>query len=140
MSPIDARAPRFNQAVVAVALAAGFLLDLRVVVPVAALVLFLSALGLGPLLLFWRRVVAPRVGPPRDVEDPRPPRFAAAVGTAFLAASTLSFVAGASPLGWALALLVAALAGLAAATGICVGCEVYVFWRRRTGGGWAPLS
>ena len=140
MTPIDARAPRFNQAVVAVALAAGFLLDFRVVVPIAAVVLLLSALGVGPLLLLWRHAVAPRVSPPREVEDPRPPRFAAAVGTVFLAASAVFFAAGAPPLGWALALVVAALAGLAAATGICVACEVYVFWRGRTRGGWAPLS
>jgi hypothetical protein len=39
--------------------------------------------------------------------------------------------------GWVLALIVAALAGLAAATGICVGCEVYLFIARRRG---TPLA
>ncbi|MGI8794475.1 MAG: DUF4395 family protein [Acidimicrobiales bacterium] len=34
---------------------------------------------------------------------------------------------------WGLALIVAALAGLAASTGICVGCEVYLFLARRRG-------
>ena len=51
----------------------------------------------------------------------------------FLLVAALSFAADAVALGWALALIVAALAGLAAATGICVGCEVYLFLARRRG-------
>ena len=65
-------------------------------------------------------VIKPRLSPPSELEDPRPPRFAAAVGVAFLAGSTVAFAAGQSGVGWALALVVAALAGLAAVTGICV--------------------
>jgi hypothetical protein len=49
----------------------------------------------------------------------------------------MSFVAGNNVLGWALALIVAALAGLAAATGICVGCEIYLVVARRRG---VPLA
>ena len=36
-------------------------------------------------------------------------------------------------LGWALALIVAALAALAATTGLCVGCEAYLWVARRRG-------
>jgi hypothetical protein len=128
--PIDPRGPRFNQAVLATALLLGFAADARWVVPLFAGVLFLGAAfgpRYGPFLRFYAEVVRPRLRPPAELEDPRPPRFAAAVGVVFLAAATASFAAGAVGLGWALALVVAALAGLAATTGICVGCEVYLW-------------
>ena len=134
--PIDPRGPRFNQAVLTVALLAGFLLDARAVVPVFAAVLFLGAAfgpRYGPFLRLYAEVIKPRLAPPQDLEDPRPPRFAAAVGVVFLAAATIAFAAGAPGVAWALALVVAALAGLAAVTGICVGCEIYVLLARRLG-------
>jgi hypothetical protein len=134
--PIDPRGPRFNQAVLTAALLLAFLLDAKAVVPVFAVVLLLGAAfgpRYGPFLRLYAEVIRPRLAPPADLEDPRPPRFAAAVGVAFLTASTIAFAAGASGLGWALALVVAALAGLAAVTGICVGCEIYVLLARRRG-------
>jgi hypothetical protein len=134
--PIDPRGPRLNQAVLAAALLLGFVADIKVVAPVFAVVLLLGAAfgpRYGPVLRFYAQVVKPRLEPPLELEDPRPPRFAAAVGVAFLAAATLAFVAGASGLGWVLTLIVAALAGLAASTGICVGCEVYLLLARRRG-------
>ncbi|HET9557877.1 MAG TPA: DUF4395 domain-containing protein [Actinomycetota bacterium] len=138
--PIDPRGPRTNQAVLAVALLAGFLADWRPVVPIFAVVLLLGAAfgpRYGPVLRFYADVVKPRLGPPAELEDPRPPRFAAAVGVAFLLAASLTFLAGAPGLAWSLALVVAALAGLAAVTGICVGCEVYLWLARLRG---RPLS
>jgi len=134
--PIDPRGPRFNQAVLTVALLGAFLLDARVVVPVFAVVLFLGAAfgpRYGPFLRLYAEVIKPRLAPPADLEDPRPPRFAAAVGVVFLVAATAAFAAGASAVGWGLALVVAALAGLAAVTGICVGCEIYLLVARRLG-------
>ena len=133
---IDPRGPRFNQGTITVLLLAGFLLDWRPVVPIIGLVLLLGATfgpRYGPFLRLYADVIKPRLSPPSELEDPRPPRFAAAVGVAFLVASTLAFAAGQFGLGWALALIVAALAGLAATTGICVGCEVYLFLARRRG-------
>ena len=134
--PIDPRGPRFNQAVLTVGLLGAYLLDWQVVVPGFAVVLFLGAAfgpRYGPFLRFYADVVKPRLAPPADLEDPRPPRFAAAIGVGFLTAATLAFVAGATTVGWVLALVVAALAGLAAVTGICVGCEVYVLLARWRG-------
>jgi hypothetical protein len=133
-APIDPRGPRTNQAVLAGALALGFLLDLRVVVPVFALVL-LSGAAFGPrwspVMRLYSAVIRPRIGPPSHLEDPRPPRFAAAVGVAFLAAATVAFAAGAATVGWVLALIVAVLAALAATTGLCVGCELWLAVARR---------
>jgi len=132
-APIDPRGPRFNQAVLTVALLAGFAADLRWVPPVFAVVLFLGAAfgpRYGPFLRLYAEVVRPRLRPAAELEDSRPPRFAAAVGVVFLAGATVAFAAGAVDVGWALTLIVAALAALAAGTGICVGCEMYV-WAAR---------
>lgn len=134
--PIDPRGPRFNQAVLTVALLVGFLLDARVVVPVFAVVLLLGAAfgsQYGPFLRIYAEFIKPRLAPPTELEDPRPPRFAATIGVGFLGAATLAFLAGSATVGWSLALVVAALAGLAATSGICVGCEVYLFLARRRG-------
>lgn len=121
---------------VAALLLISFVLDAPVVVPTVAVVLLSGAvLGprWGPFLRLYSELIRPRLAPPAELEDPRPPRFAAAVGVVFLAASTVAFIAGNSAVGWALALVVAVLAGLAAATGICVGCEVWLFVARRRG-------
>lgn len=134
--PIDPRGPRFNQAVLTVALLAGFVADARPVVPAFAVVLLLGAAfgpRYGPFLRLYADFVRPRLAPPAELEDPRPPRFAAAVGVVFLSAATVAFAAGAVGLGWGLALVVAALAGLAATTGLCVGCEIYLLLARRRG-------
>lgn len=136
LRPIDPRGPRFNQGVLTVALLGGFAADLRLVVPVFAVVLLLGAAfgpRYGPFLRFYTEVIKPRLRPPAELEDPRPPRFAAAVGVVFLGGATVAFAAGAAGLGWALAVVVAALAGLAATTGICVGCEMYLAFARRRG-------
>ncbi|HET7720837.1 MAG TPA: DUF4395 domain-containing protein [Acidimicrobiales bacterium] len=133
-TPIDPRGPRFNQGVLTVALLAGFLLDVEAVAPVFAAVLALGAAfgpRYGPFLRLYAEVVRPRLAPPAALEDPRPPRFAATVGTVFLAGATLAFLAGAGALGWGLVLVVAALAGLAAVTGVCIGCELWLLVARR---------
>jgi len=134
--PIDPRGPRFNQAVLAAALLGGFLFDWRPVVPLFAAVLFLGAAfgpRYGPFLRLYAEVVKPRLAPPIALEDPRPPRFSAVVGVVVLTLAGLAFLAGSVGVGWALALLVAALAGLSATTGICVGCEIYLLAARRRG-------
>src|SRR5207302_3986119 len=103
--PIDPRGPRFNQAVLTVALLAGYLFDWRPVVPIFAVVLLLGAAfgpRYGPFLRLYAEVIRPRLSPPAAMEDPRPPRFAAAVGVLFLAAACVAFLAGVPGLAWAL--------------------------------------
>lgn len=133
-APIDPRGPRFNQTVLAIALLVGFLADWRPVVPGLALVLLSGAAfgpKYGPFLALYAKVIRPRLGPPHEMEDPRPPRFSAALGVAVLGAGSLGFLAGHPGVGWGLALVVAALAALSAATGICVGCEMYLLVAKR---------
>ena len=121
---------------IALALALGFVVDWEPIVPAVATVLALGA-AFGPrfglFLAIYAQAIRPRLGPPAELEDPRPPRFAATVGALVLAASTVAFMAEAEIVGWVLAMIVAFLAGLAATTGICVGCQIYLLVARRRG-------
>ena len=141
---VDPRQPRLGQAVTGAVLLAGFLLDAPAVLPILTVVLAGASL-LGPrfnlyahlfALLRRRRVF----GPPRELEEAAPPRFANTLGFAFLLVATAAWFAFDPPLAggwiaWGLALLVSALALLAATTGLCVGCELYVVTRRLATGG-----
>ena len=132
---IDARGPRTNQAVIGSLALLAFVFDLDWLVGVLALQLALGlALGRRFCLpcLFYFELIQPRLGEGR-IEDARPPRFANMVGLLFLGAATVAFVAGLPGLGWALALVVAVLALLAAASGLCVGCEAYLWLARLRG-------
>jgi len=132
---IDARAPRFNQAVVGLVSLAAVLTGWWWLL---ALLAFQLALGLTlgrrfclPCLVYFE-VVQPRLGE-GPVEDARPPRFANMVGVAFLTAASAAYLAGQRGVGATLGGIVAALALLAAATGLCVGCEAYRLLARARG-------
>lgn len=137
---VDPRQPRLGQAITGGVLLIGFLLDVPAVLPVLAAVLAGASL-LGPpfnlyahLFRVLRRAAA--FGPPRELEEAAPPRFANAVGFVFLTVASLAWFAfDAGWVAWGLGLLVSALALLAAITGLCVGCELYVWARRLATGG-----
>jgi hypothetical protein len=124
---IDARAPRFNQTVVAIicalALATGWwglatLMGLQLAVGLA----FGRRWCLSCVVYF--EVIQPRLGE-GEIEDARPPRFANVLGAVFLGAATVFHLAGAHVAGWLLVGIVASFAMFAALTGICVGCNIY---------------
>src|SRR5512143_551635 len=124
---IDSRAPRANQAVIGLLAATALATGLWPILALPALQLSLT-LALGrKWCLAWRLYFAflqPRFGE-GPLEDSRPPRFANQLGAGFLWVATLAHAAGWHVLGGGLALLVAVLALLAAATGFCAGCLVY---------------
>ena len=127
---IDVNIPRFNQALVAALTAAAFLFDLPALVAVTFGVLALSWLGgpsVAPFTRIYVHLVRPRIQPggPTEFEPAAPPRFSQMLGTVFLGASTVALYSGPTRIGWGLALLVTALATLAAAARICVGCIFY---------------
>ena len=76
-----------------------------------------------PCLAYFE-LVQPRLGE-GPLEDSRPPRLANMMGIAFLGLAAASWWLGAEAAGTVLGALVAALALLAASTGLCVGCELY---------------
>jgi hypothetical protein len=125
---IDPRGQRFGAAVSAVVLVVAFLLNLPWLAAVVGLNLLVSA-AFGTRLFLpgraWPAIRrAARLGP-TEPEHEYPPRFAQAMGGTFLGLASLAFVLGFAPLGWLLALAVAALQVVLAATGICIGCRMY---------------
>jgi len=127
LAVIDARAPRFNQAMVGGLSLAGALTGWWGLFALVALQLSLGLLyGRRWCLpcVFYFEVVQPRLGE-GPLEDSRPPRFANQLGAGFLWTATLAGAAGLPGLAAALGGLVAALALLSAATGFCTGCFVY---------------
>ena len=134
-SVIDARAPRFNQTVVGivslVAVSVGPWWLLTVLAVQLAVGLTLGRRYCLPCLAYFE-LVQPRFGE-GPLEDARPPRFANLVGVVFLAGASVAYLAGGEAAGAALGAIVAALALLAAATGLCAGCEAYKLGYRLTG-------
>jgi len=124
---IDARAPRTNQAIVGalslIAVITGWWPILGVVGAQLAIGLAFGRRYCVPCLLYFE-VIQPRIGE-GPIEDSRPPRFANLVGAIFLLGATAAYLAGFDGVGLVLGTIVAALALLAASTGLCVGCEMY---------------
>ncbi|MFC0864585.1 DUF4395 domain-containing protein [Sphaerimonospora cavernae] len=127
---IDPRGPRFGAAITTLVLATVLVTRSSWLLAAQALVFALGACGVSPYGPVFRALVRPRLGPPREMEDAAPPRFAQAVGLAFAVAGLIGFVAGLTPL--ALGATAAALlaAFLNAVFGFCLGCETYLFIRR----------
>lgn len=132
---IDARAPRFNQGVVAVVALAGVVLGWPVLWALMSL-----QLAMGLLLgrrwclscLVYFTLVQPRFGE-GELEDSRPPRLANRMGAGFLGAAAVAWWVGVPVLGTVLGAIVAALALLAVTTNFCTGCEIYKLTARLRG-------
>lgn len=132
---VDVRGPRFAAWVTTAVLAVVLLTSSAVLLGVQAAVFLIGAvLGIrsAPYGLFFRRVVAPRLGPASEFEAAAPPRFAQVVGAAFAIVGTIGFAVGWAPLGLAATALALAAAFLNAAFGFCLGCELYPLFRRAT--------
>jgi hypothetical protein len=132
--PIDVRGPRFGAAVTTVVLAVVLLVGPStagvVLLALQALAFALGAVGRSPYGWVFGRVVRPRLSPPTETEDPRPPRFAQTVGLVFALVGLVGALAGSAvvfPVAVAFAL---AAAFLNAAFGFCLGCETYLLLRR----------
>ncbi|WP_106813579.1 DUF4395 domain-containing protein [Microbacterium timonense] len=83
-----------------------------------------------PWGVLYRRVVAPRLAPPKEREDPRPPRFAQGVGLFVVSVGLVLHLCGVP---WALVVAAAAAfvaAFLNAAFGLCLGCQLYLVLQR----------
>jgi hypothetical protein len=131
---VDPRGLRFTAWVTTAVLAAvlvtasGWLL----LAQAAVFALGASSLQRHPYGALYKRLVQPRLGPPAELEDPRPPRFAQAVGLGFAALGALALLAGATTLGLVLTAAALAAAFLNAAFGFCLGCEAYLLIKRTT--------
>jgi len=83
-----------------------------------------------PWGVLYRKAVAPRLAPPTEWEDARPPRFAQGVG---LFVSVIGLVLHLAAVPWALPIAAAAAfiaAFLNAVFGLCLGCQLYLLLQR----------
>jgi hypothetical protein len=119
--PTDARALRYEQAIVTIVLLTGFVFRVGWVIPVLALLIGLAAFA-GPdanvfgrsyAYLFFGRAPASRAP-----EAPGVTRATRLVEAGLLLAGSVLFLLGADAFAWVFALPVAAITGLAATTGI----------------------
>lgn len=133
---VDPRSPRFGAGITSAVLALTALLG-----PVWGLPpLILQTLAFGGGSIFglayqpygwvYRRFVQPKLAPPTELEDARPPRFAQTVGLVFAVAGLIGAVFS-LPLLFYIAVGLALVAALLNAVfDFCLGCEIYLLSKR----------
>jgi len=132
---IDARAPRFNQTVVALGSLVAVWTGAWPILAVLGAQLAVSVLfGRRYCLpcVFYFEVVQPRLGE-GELEDSRLPRFANGIGAVCLLSASAFYAVGLPTVGLMLGGMVAGLASLAAISGLCVGCEIYALLAKLRG-------
>jgi hypothetical protein len=130
---IDPRGPRFTATVTSVVLAAVLVTSSLWLLAVQTAVFAIATIrgvGASPYARLYARVVRPRLGPPAEFEDERPPRFAQALGLGFSTIGLAGLLTGLTGLFYLLITAAFAAAFLNAAFGFCLGCEVYLLARR----------
>ncbi|MGA5300801.1 DUF4395 domain-containing protein [Nucisporomicrobium flavum] len=131
---LDARGPRFAAAVTSVVLVVVLATGWGWLAAAQAVVFAITAADprRGPYGLLFRGLVAPRLGPPTELEDAAPVRFAQLVGLVFVGVAAVGYLAGAPAVGLVFAAFGLLAAFLNAAFGLCLGCEAYLAIRRLT--------
>lgn len=130
---IDPRGPRFTATVTSVVLAAVLITSSLWLLAVQTAVFAIATIwgvGASPYARLYAQVVRPRLGPPAELEDERPPRFAQAVGLGFSTIGLVGLMTGLTGLFYLLITAAFAAAFLNAAFGFCLGCEAYLLARR----------
>lgn len=133
---IDPRGPRFAATLTAVLLLVTAVLgfggaDAAALALLAAIALLfawgaIAGVARHPFGLLFRTAVRPRLDPPDELEDPRPPTFAQLIGLIVTGTGVVLGLAG-LPLAVPVAAAVAFLAAfLNAAFAYCLGCQVYL--------------
>ncbi|MBO0812531.1 MAG: DUF4395 domain-containing protein [Microlunatus sp.] len=130
---IDPRGQRFAAAVTTVVLSVALVLQNPWILLAQAVVFAISVVagpGNGPYGLIFRTFIRPRLSPPVELEDPRPPRFAQLVGLIFSVIGVIGFFGGVWLLGSIATGCAVVAALLNAVIGFCLGCELYLLGRR----------
>lgn len=130
---VDPRGLRFAAALTTVVLALTLILDSPWPLAVQAVV-FAIAVAFGvqasPYGQLFKRLVRPRLGPPKELEDAAPPRFAQLVGLVFAVLGLIGYFSGAEVLGVVATGFALVAAFVNAAVGLCLGCEAYLLIHR----------
>lgn len=133
---IDPRGPRFSAGLTAALLLVVVVLGVAgAALPAWILLVALTALfawgavaGVArhPFGLLYRAAVRPRLDPPAELEDPRPPTFAQGVGFVVAGVGVLLGAIGLAPAVPIAAAAAFLAAFLNAAFGFCLGCRIYL--------------
>ncbi|MCD0450361.1 DUF4395 domain-containing protein [Actinocorallia sp. API 0066] len=130
---VDPRGQRFTAALTSIVLVAVLITGSWVLLAAQAVVFAIGVFfGLRhhPYGLVFARLVRPRLGPPGELEDEAPPRFAQGVGLAFALVGVAGYSLGISWLGIAATAFALGAAFLNAAFGFCLGCEMFLLIKR----------
>lgn len=132
---LDPRGPRFAAALTTVVLIIVLVFGAGWLALAQAAVFAVTALAprYGPYALIYRLAIAPRLGPPGDLEPAAPVRFAQFVGLCFAVVAAFGYLSSVTLLGAVAAGGALLAAFLNAAFGLCLGCEMYLVLRRLTG-------
>ena len=138
---IDPRGPRFGASITSVLLLVtvflgldGATVDAAFYLLIAITILFAigAVFGLGkhPYGIIFKKFVRPRLAAPTELEDPRPPKFAQAVGLFVASVGIVLHLVGVE-FGVAYAAGAAFIAAfLNAAFAYCLGCQMYLGLKR----------
>ena len=130
---VDPRGLRFAAGVTTVVLALTLVLNSPWPLAVQAVVFAISvAFGVqaSPYGLLFKRLIRPRLGPPKELEDAAPPRFAQLVGLVFAVIGLIGYLTGVDVLGVVATGFALVAAFVNAAVGLCLGCEAYLLIHR----------
>lgn len=130
---IDARGPRFSAAITAVVLSIA-LVTQSLPLTLFQLAVFLIGATKGPQFtpyaFLYKNFIKPRLKSELISEDVRPPRFAQAVGSLFLAFALVGLLSGITSLFTIATGFALAAAFLNSVFNYCLGCEVYLLLLR----------
>lgn len=138
---IDPRGPRFGATITSVLLLITVFLALDASTLGAAfglLVVITVSFAIGAFLgnskhpygIIFKKLVRPRLGAPKELEDPRPPQFAQLIGLLVAGAGVVLYLVGIQG-GLVFAAGAAFIAAfLNAAFAFCLGCQIYVGLQR----------
>lgn len=135
---VDPRGLRFGAAITSAILAIALVAPVRVALILLSLQAIVFALGAfgslqrAPYGLLFAKAVRPRIGAPAELEDARPPRFAQLVGFLFLVVALTGLLSGATFIGYVATAFALVAALLNASVGFCLGCEMFLAFRRLT--------
>ncbi|HEY1134796.1 MAG TPA: DUF4395 domain-containing protein [Nocardioides sp.] len=136
---IDPRGPQFAAGITSVVLAVALLLgdsSAAVVLLGVQAVVFAIGAAAGPQHApygwLFRTLVRPRLGPPAELEDAAPPRFAQTVGLGFVVVALAAYLLGSTLVGQVAVGLALVAALLNAVFAFCLGCEIYLLLERAT--------
>lgn len=130
---LDPRGVRFSAALTSAVLAlvlissSGWLAAAQAVVFGVASI---AGMRFAPYGVVYRHLLAPRLAPPAEREDPAPVRFSQTVGLVFTVVAAAGYLSGLTVLGLVATAFALVAALLNAVFGFCLGCEMYALLAR----------